>query len=59
MSGSRRENAYVNFDLHKKKIIFVHFVPIFLQIYSIVPFSTSYKSSFFIVALFWGENVIE
>ena len=29
MSGSRKENAYVNFDLHKK-YIFELFVPIFL-----------------------------
>ena len=50
MSGSRRENAYVNFDL---------FVPIFLQMYSIVPCSKSYESRFFIFTQFWGENVIE
>ena len=33
MSGSRRENAYVNFDLHKKN----HFCTDFLQMYSVVP----------------------
>ena len=37
MSGSRRENAYVNFDLHKKKFNFVLFEPILLQMFSIVP----------------------
>ena len=39
--------------------IFVLFVPISLQIYSIVPCLKSYVSRFFIFAQFCGENVIE
>ena len=38
MSASRRESTYLDFDFHKK-IIFVLFVPISLEMYSIVPFS--------------------
>ena len=57
MSSSRKENEYVNLDLHKKKIVL--FVPISLQMYSIVPCSKSYESRFFIFTQFWGENVVE
>ena len=59
MSGSRRENAYVNFDLHKRYSFLYYLARFLLQMYSIVPCSKSYESRFFIFTQFWGENVIE
>ena len=42
-----------------KKFFFVLFVPILLQMYSIMPCSKLYESRFFIFTQFCGENVIE
>ena len=57
MSGSKRENAYVNFD--HKKLHFCTFHTVYFAIDSIVPYSKSYESRSFIFTQFWVENVIE
>ena len=49
----------LNSAFTKKQTIFVLFVLIFLQMYSIVPCSKLYESRFFIFTQFWGENVIK
>ena len=52
--ASRREDADSACDLHKK-IIFILFVPVILKMYSLGPFSKSYKSRLFIAHIFRRE----
>ena len=57
MLASRRENTYFPFDIHKI-FQFLYFLNwLFLQMYSLVPFSKSYESRFFNFIQFWGKIV--